>query len=67
MNRDQLREHLIKTIRDAVPDDEDCEQYPQWEDCPHPVHLGASVDGTVLSVYADVEGLVDLILEAMEE
>lgn len=55
------RQRLIDTIRAAVPDDSDCVQYQDV--CPHPIHLAGSVDGVVTDIYADVEGLVDLILK----
>lgn len=56
-----LRQRLLDKIRAAVPSDEECEQY--GDICPHPIHLGGSVDGVVTDVFAEVEGLVDLILE----
>lgn len=63
LERDQLRERLIQKIRDTCPTDEQCLEDEESCFSLHPVHPAAYTNGVIDMVYAEVEPLVDLIME----
>jgi hypothetical protein len=58
---DALRAELRKLIEDAVPADEECLASEDACFDAHPVHGAGWVDGRLDLVYADVDGLVELL------
>jgi len=56
---------LADKIRAACPSEEECLKDEDACFKIHPVHPAEWHDGTIIMVYADVNGLVNLILEAL--
>jgi hypothetical protein len=65
LDRETLRTLLTDKIRAACPSDEECLE--DEESCfkVHSVHMAGMTNGVIDLIYADVDGLVDVILEAL--
>lgn len=62
---EEVAELLKRTIREACPAENQC--LADEDECfrAHPIHEGASVDGVIQMVYADVDGLARILADAL--
>lgn len=62
---EEFYQYLRKVIEDQVPPDGACVEDEQVCMALYPVHDGGRRNGVLTEVYAEVEGLIDLVLRAL--
>lgn len=61
VTNESMEEIIAKAIRDAAPTEEEC--LANEEEClkKHPIHPAGWTGETLVSIYADIDGLADII------
>lgn len=61
-----IRNQIAQRLRDACPTEEEC--LDDEEECfkKHPIHDAGGTNDVIDSVYADIDAIVDVVMEVVE-